>query len=329
MELVQKVINILLCFLVAGSIYHSQIAYRAQHDLIESINDSLDESIDPIAISIQNDIALQKRSYSVQTLTHGGAGGRRRIIEISEIADSAAGRDHARIQLPSFAQAGFEFANMATTPGVSVEDYQEFLKAIPFVTRQNKQETFAPVLLTLLPPKQLATIEAIFRDFLNRNGFVADEIDWHSIIAFIYTKREETGVHFDGEDTAKYIKWPIRWKEFKLWIPMQEMSNLVLAVGDASEMHDINCVDPWNRIQEVDKHQDCVERRDFENIKWYHHQKMTPQDVIWFAAKDIPHCAVDRYLETYHMFYRPALIIHFRPSAVNVRYSGEMDNDTI
>ena len=169
-------------------------------------------------------------------------------------------------------------------------------------------------------------IELIFRDFLDEHNLIADEINWHRVKAVTLTKRMETHVHIDAYGEQE-DRWPIQWKEFNLWIPMHDTDNLVLAVGDASGMHDVNCVEWWHRIKERKRRQDCAERDDFGNIKWYHQPRMRPQDAIWLAAKDIPHCAVDRYFGTYHMYYRSALIIHFRPIAVNVRSIDGKQND--
>ena len=216
-------LSLLLCLYVVWTIYNSAVSITS--DLGEEsqpINKDMHKAEDSNDATIRNHIVLPKYTYSMRYPsypTYGIANDMRarRDVAITEINDAALDGD----QLPSFETAGFEFKNIATIPGISLEDYHEFLHAIPSVTQRNENHAYNAVSLSQLPSKHLSIIEMIFRDFLDEHNLIADEINWHRVKAVTITKRMETHVHIDAYG-EKEDRWPIQWKEFNLWIPMHD-----------------------------------------------------------------------------------------------------------
>ena len=92
-----------------------------------------------------------------------------------------------------------------------------------------------------------------------------------------------TSIHIDRYASS------MRQIGFKVWIPLSDIDNLSLGVGDISAYH-FDCL--------YHHHHECDKISAFKSIAWYHQPIMRRQDVIFFssdkALKDVPHFSLHR-----------------------------------
>ena len=91
-----------------------------------------------------------------------------------------------------------------------------------------------------------------------------------------------TTIHFDGR--ARII-FPVEGGTIiRVWIPLSNIDNYPMAVGDVRSYFLFNGV--CNGERNINK---CAKRLHFDHSVWYHQRKMTPLDAIFWNLKAVPH----------------------------------------
>ena len=95
-----------------------------------------------------------------------------------------------------------------------------------------------------------------------------------------------TPIHFDGNAGIDY---PVLGGTIiRVWIPLSDIDNYPLVVGDArSYFNQDGVCDGYKNVNS------CAEDRDFKDAVWYHQPMMTTTDAIFWNLKTAPHGSVD------------------------------------
>ena len=107
--------------------------------------------------------------------------------------------------------------------------------------------------------------------------------------AFLKVDGDGTKIHFDeGPEIDILTK---DGTQIKVWIPLSDIDNYPLAVGDARSylaLHGVCKGDTSNHS--IGK---CAIKREFKDAIWYQQEHMAPKDAVFWNKQAVPHCSLN------------------------------------
>lgn len=212
--------------------------------------------------------------------------------------------------VPHFYKVGFEFVDIAKLPcfqrgAVSMRDYHALLWN---VEKSNSRDLNR----VIFGNNGQKILSEIVGDWAFSHGFSKLRIESFRISKLekkrgsaeaVEGVRPHTDRYSDGDPNDLYA--------FRLWIPLRDIDNLVLGVGDTNKLIDRECASiDLSKIKRSQREQ-CRLREEFEKVEWYHQSSMRPQDVVFFADKQVPHFSTNRG-DSYRTQQRSALIVNLK-----------------
>ena len=172
--------------------------------------------------------------------------------------------------VPPFDVTRFEFVDVATlrsfeTGAVTLADYHQMLGDLRHTEIEDRLPQGGGFTFKTISQKHSEILNAIVHDFCQTHNLRL--LKEPGRMVQILENTIGTPIHFD--------KYP---PSIRLWIPLADIDNLSLGVGDASHCHD-QCADP-------------AEARD---IDWYHQPAMRMQDVVFFSGNHVPHFSIQQF----------------------------------
>ena len=93
-----------------------------------------------------------------------------------------------------------------------------------------------------------------------------------------------TKIHFDAEAG---INNPMKGRTIiRAWIPLTNIDNFPLAVGDARSYYK-----PDGPCKGDNSIRGCATTREFKDVVWYQREQMTPKDAVFWNKHAVPHCS--------------------------------------
>ena len=103
---------------------------------------------------------------------------------------------------------------------------------------------------------------------------------------FMKVDGDGTKIHFDeGPEIDLPTKAGTR---IKVWIPLSNIDNFPLAVGDATSYFKFHSV-----CKEEHNVGRCATTRDFKDAVWYQQEYMNPIDAVFWNKHAVPHCSLN------------------------------------
>ena len=212
--------------------------------------------------------------------------------------------------VPDFYEVGFEFVDIAKLPcfprgAVSMRDYHALLWN---VEKSNSRNLYR----VIFGSNGQKILSEIVGDWAFSHGLSKLRIESFQISKLEKKKGSKEAVQGVRPHTDRYSDGdPNDLYAFRLWIPLHDIDNLVLGVGDTNKLIDRECASKDLSKMKTLQREQCRLREEFEKVQWYHQSSMRPQDVVFFADKQVPHFATNRG-DSSRTQQRTALIVNLK-----------------
>ena len=126
----------------------------------------------------------------------------------------------------------------------------------------------------------------ICEDFAESNNFKMVSKIQKAAFLKVGGDHDGTKIHFDE---APEIDTPTKdGTRIKAWIPLSDIDNYPLAVGDARSYLTFDGVCKGDNS--IGK---CATKREFKDAVWYQKENMTPMDAVFWNKQTVPHCSLN------------------------------------
>lgn len=247
-------------------------------------------------ISSKPSQSFRTKEFEIATARHSSDTAK---IQVREIDDS---NKHL---IPSFEKVGFQFIDITKLlsmqrGSINLMDYHNALRDVVRCDNRCKLHPIFKVIVSDLSylhglAFRMGTTYTLCRDNSKKN----------------------THIHFDltGEGSKlqtlaanQIFKSP---GHFRLWIPLHDIDNWSLGVGDTSALRDRSCAN-----LPAERRSTCLE--DFNKVLWYHQRVMRRQDVILLANGRVPHFSINRRERGLQTQNRSAFTIDLHVSLLDI-----------
>ena len=199
---------------------------------------------------------------------------------------------HNEQYIPLFRNVGFEFKDISKTFAIDTDlkgltYYNKMITRLASFADEHFFQIFGSrgIDVAYLKKQEKEILMEICEDFAESNNKkIVSKIE---NAAFIKVDGDGTKIHFDeGPAIDLTTKDGAR---IKVWIPLSDIDNYPLAVGDARsyfKFHGV-CKSTNHSIGR------CATKRDFRDAVWYQQEQMTPTDAVFWNKHAVPHCSLN------------------------------------
>ena len=192
--------------------------------------------------------------------------------------------------IPSFNYVGFEFRDISATftsdsSKHSTEDYNQMIKRLSALSAEIFVDSNGINPSDLLEEEKEILL-AICGDFAESSNKKIISVTHSAAFRKVEGKGTLTHIHFDIDVS---LQQPTEsGTHIRMWIPLSNIDNFPLAVGDARAYYANDGV--CNGEGSIN---DCAEDSGFKDAVWYHQPMMTPADVVFWNKQTVPHGSIN------------------------------------